>query len=80
MAAVPASNPTTFLAVTLYLKRLYLVSHYYNLNNPIQLIFEDVVSLLDVCQLIAVGDQRGGIDLSLFNVSQSFHGVYPRFV
>jgi len=27
-----------------------------NLNNPIQLVFEEVVSLFDILQLIAVGD------------------------
>ena len=38
-----------------------------NLNNPIRFVFKEVVSLLNVLQLIAVGDQRQCIDLVCFN-------------
>ena len=41
-----------------------------NFNNPIQLVFKEVVSLLDIFQLIAVSDQRSGIDLALFNQTE----------
>ena len=36
---------------------------YCHLNNPIQFIFKEVVSLLDTLQLITADDQRSGIDL-----------------
>ena len=46
-----------------------------NLNNPIQLILKEVISLLNVLQLIAVGDQRGGIDFALFNQAEDLGAV-----
>ena len=36
---------------------------YCHLNHPIQLVFEEVISLFDILQLIAVGDQGFGINL-----------------
>ena len=36
------------------------------LNNPIQFILKHSTSLLDTLQLIAMGSQRGGIDLPCF--------------
>ena len=44
---------------------------YCNFNNPIQLVLKEVVSLLDIFQLIAVGDQRGGVDLALFDQAEN---------
>ena len=38
-----------------------------HLNDPIQLILKEVVSLLDILQLIAVGDQRLCIDFARFD-------------
>ena len=46
-----------------------------NLNNPIQLVLKEAVSLLDVLQLIAVGDQRQCIDLVCFNESENLGTV-----
>ena len=43
-----------------------------NLNNPIQLVLEEVVGRLDVRQLIAVGDQRCGINLACFDEGEDF--------
>jgi hypothetical protein len=37
------------------------------LNNPIHFILKEVISLFDILQLIAVGDQRGGIDFACFD-------------
>ena len=51
---------------------LWLYSH---LNNPIQLIFKEVVSLLNILQLIAVGDQRGSIDLAFFDEGKDLGAV-----
>ena len=55
-------------------KNLRLCRHS-NLNNPIQLVFKEVVSFLDILQLIAVGDQRGGIDLALFDQAENLGAV-----
>lgn len=46
---------------------------YYNLNNLIPLIFKDAVSLFDIFQLIAVGDQRGGVHLVCFDKGEGLH-------
>lgn len=46
-----------------------------NFNNPIQFIFKEVVSLLDICELIAVGNQRGGVDLALLDQAQNLRAV-----
>ena len=48
------------------------------LDDPIQLILEDAVSRLDIFQLIAMGDQRGGIDFACFDKGKAFMGVPPR--
>lgn len=48
---------------------------YRNLNSSIQLILEDVVGFFDVFQLIAVGDQWGGIDFALFDQGEDFSTV-----
>ena len=46
-----------------------------NLDNSIHLIFKEVVSLLNICQLIAVCDQRGGINFALFNQAENLCAV-----
>ena len=51
---------------------LWLYSH---LNNPIQFVLEEVVSLLNILQLIAVGDQRGGVDFALLDEGEDFSAV-----
>ena len=51
---------------------LWLYSH---LNNPIQFVFKEVVSLFDILQLIAVGDQRSGIDLAFFDEGEDLGAV-----
>ena len=55
-------------------KNLRLCRHS-NLNNPIQFVLEDVASLLNIFQLIAVSDQRGGIDLACFDESEDLSAV-----
>ena len=50
------------------------------LNNPIQFILKQPVSLFDLLQLIAVGDQRGGIDLSGFDEDEAFMEMYLLFI
>ena len=46
-----------------------------NLNNPIQLILKEVVSFFNILQLVAVGDQRGSIDLTCFNEGKNLSAV-----
>ena len=46
-----------------------------NFDNPIQFVLEEVVSFLNIIQLITVGDQRGSIDLSCFDEGKNFGAV-----
>ena len=46
-----------------------------HLNDPIQLVFKDAVSFFNILQLVAVGDQRGGVDLSCFDEGENFGAV-----
>ena len=51
---------------------LWLYSH---LNNPIQFVFKEVVSLFDILQLVAVGDQRGCVDFACFDEGKDLGAV-----
>ena len=42
---------------------------YCNLDNAIQFLLEDVVSLPDILQLIAVGNQQGSVDFACFDMA-----------
>ena len=50
-------------------------SHNCNLNNPIQLILKEVVSILNIFQLIAMGNQRGSINLACFDEGKDLVAV-----
>ena len=54
---------------------LILVLNNCHLNNPIQLVFKEVISLFNILQLIAVGDQRGGIDFACFDEGKDLGAV-----
>ena len=58
-----------------FTKNRLLLQLHSHLNNPIQLVLKDMVSFFDIFQLIAVGDQRGGINLACFDEGENFGAV-----
>ena len=62
------------------LSKVFGLWFYCHLNNPIHFILTEVICLLDIFQLIAVGDQRGGIDLIGFDEDEAFMEMYLLFI
>ena len=48
-----------------------------DLDDPVQPVLKDPVGFLDVLQLVAVGDQTGGVRLSFFNERKDLPAVTP---
>lgn len=46
-----------------------------DLDDPVQPVLKDPVGFLDVLQLVAVGDQTGGVQLSFFNERKDLPAV-----
>ena len=61
--------------ISVFLVLLEKSRSYRNLNNPIQFILKEMICLLDILQLIAMGDQRGGIDFALFDEAEDLGTV-----